>query len=136
MFKTERGTESSLLEKPRLRCGLRLWPFFRRVSCAKHRENKVVDSCDLFSNDASRLLPNLGEAALYVRCPLCNLSSWRFWRIRQVPFSVDPLRNRVDCALAGGYAFQVRDTVEIHSNTVRVAAQVALAYPPRTTARQ
>ncbi len=42
----------------------------------------------------------------------------------------------VACALAGGYAFQVRDTVEIHANTVRVAAQVALAYPPRTTARQ
>ena len=32
--------------------------------------------------------------------------------------------------LAGGYAFQVRDTVAIHTNTAQVAAETAAAYPP------
>jgi acetoin utilization deacetylase AcuC-like enzyme len=37
----------------------------------------------------------------------------------------------VATVLAGGYSFQVRDTVDIHANAAKVAAEVARMYPPR-----
>ena len=37
----------------------------------------------------------------------------------------------VATVLAGGYSFQVRDTVDIHSNTAKVAVEIARIYPPK-----